>query len=238
MIKRFASVLMRRLPESVVRWAGRFQFRSNLFRSLVLTVTGHLRSADVVIAHGVAKGLSFNAQGTNPGYVLGTAEAEVQAILQQHLRPGGVLVDLGANTGFFTVLGARLVGPRGRVYAVEPLAEMAEAVRRNAKLNGFSHVEVIECAVADRDGEEVLVEGGSPDGSTPHRTVRVTTLDALLDSRGARAPTLVKIDVEGAEERAVQGIGRRLSQRSRLCCVNCMAAIRAFPPCSMIWATQ
>jgi FkbM family methyltransferase len=217
-MNRWTSVLLTRLPGRVVRLLGRLQFRSERLQSLVLKSTRHMRSTDVVIARGAAKGLLFNARGTNPGYALGTAEAEVQAILRQCLHPGGVFLDLGANVGFFTVLGARLVGPEGRVYAIEPLAEMAEAVRCNARLNGFSQVEVFEAAVADREGQELLVEGaspleghlGAPGRATPHRAVRVTTVDALTRRRGVRAPTVVKMDVEGAEERAVQGMRETL----------------------------
>jgi FkbM family methyltransferase len=116
-------------------------------------------------------------------------------------------------------LGREARRPGGGVYAVEPLAEMAEAVRSNARLNGFSQVEVFEAAVADREGQELLVEGaspleghlGAPGRATPHRAVRVTTVDALTRRRGVRAPTVVKMDVEGAEERAVQGMRETLT---------------------------
>jgi hypothetical protein len=62
------------------------------------------------------------------GYRLGTTEPLVQASLERHLVEGDVLYDVGANVGFFSLLGARLVGPRGTVVAFEPLPRNVDAL--------------------------------------------------------------------------------------------------------------
>jgi FkbM family methyltransferase len=164
------------------------------------------------IRSGEAAGLLLDPGGSRPGYVLGTNERATQEFIAAHLQPGGTFYDVGANVGFFTLLGARLVGPGGRVYAYEPLPRTAALLRANAGRNGFEHVEVVEAAVAAREGEAELALGSSD--QDPHLahgrgeatvTVAVVTLDGEL-ARGRRPPTLVKIDAEGAESEVLAGM--------------------------------
>ena len=67
----------------------------------------------------------------------GLWETHVTDWLQQTLRPGQMFVDVGANVGYFTLLGAQLVGPKGRVVAVEAHPGLAELLRRNVIMNGL-----------------------------------------------------------------------------------------------------
>jgi len=60
----------------------------------------------------------------------GLWETHVTDWLQETLRPGQMFVDVGANVGYFTLLGAKLVGPQGRVVAVEAHPGLAELLRR------------------------------------------------------------------------------------------------------------
>src|SRR4029077_2829128 len=56
--------------------------------------------------------------------------------MHEALHPDGVFVDVGANIGYFTLLGAQLVGKRGRVVAVEAHPGLADLLRRNVIING------------------------------------------------------------------------------------------------------
>jgi FkbM family methyltransferase len=67
----------------------------------------------------------------------GLWESHVTDWLHHTLRPGQVFVDVGANVGYFTLLGGRLVGPEGRVVAVEAHPHLAELLRRNVIINGL-----------------------------------------------------------------------------------------------------
>jgi FkbM family methyltransferase len=165
----------------------------------------------------VGAGLRFDAGGANPGYALGTTEPLVQEALAGLLRPADVFYDIGANVGFFTILGAHMVGPGGRVFAFEPLPENAVALRRNAALNGFDHVTLIEAAVSHAAGTATLFTAAEPtwaklatpgDAQATERTVtvRLVTIDDLLAEGSVAAPTLVKIDVEGAELDVIAGM--------------------------------
>lgn len=135
-------------------------------------------------------------------------------------RPGSTVVDVGANVGMYTLHGAAAVGLEGAVHAFEPTPDIADLLTDNVQLNGFREsgvVTVHRSAVADEPGEAALAVYADNNG---HNTlypkaegdhtvaVAVTTLDEALD--GARVD-VVKIDVEGAELRVLQGMSRVLA---------------------------
>ena len=150
--------------------------------------------------------------------VLRIYEPDKFAAMRLRLRPGDVFVDVGANKGDFSVLAARLVGPRGRVIAVEPEAANADWIERSVARNKYRNVEVARVALAESAGEATLYLGEksgwhsliSADGvvTTGEVVVPTQTLDELLAERGVARVDAIKIDVEGAEERVFAGASR------------------------------
>lgn len=209
-----------RLPGGLLRRIGAWQWTGPLARRLVAAGSRWIRTQDVVISHGVGTGLRFNAAGANPGYALGTTEPAVQDALQRLVKPGAVAYDIGANVGFFTVLLGRLVGPTGAVAAFEPLPDTATALRHNAALNGFGHVTVFAHAVGRAPGtvklalREESTWAKLADATTTGPTLDVTmvAVDDLVEAGTIRPPSLVKIDVEGAELEVIEGMRRTLLQ--------------------------
>lgn len=213
------------LPPGVLRWLGRAQFTGGLTQRIIRASYGPLVRSDVTIAHGPARGLRFNAAGTNPGYVLGTTEPDVQRTVAAFLQEGSVFYDLGAGVGFFTVLGARRVGPEGHVVAFEPLTANVDALAHNVAMNGFTNVSVVRKAVGRSSGSGVLevarfsVQGRlnpnelRPDsrGTVP---VEVISVDQAVQETPLPPPTLVKLDIEGSELEAIDGM-RRTMERFR-----------------------
>jgi FkbM family methyltransferase len=155
-------------------------------------------------------------------------EPELVDYLIEHLGPGDVCIDVGANIGFFSLIAARRVGPEGRVVAFEPHPEAREALTRLMRENDVAAIVDVEAyAVADEDGvaqfhltDDSVLSTLNPEQSplradfTFDRSIQVdlTTLDAWLARHSSLEPrvSLVKIDVEGAEERAVAGMLRLL----------------------------
>ena len=172
---------------------------------------------------GVGRGLRFCPGASNAAYGSGDNELPVQAALAEHLQPGSVLFDVGANVGFFTVIGARIVGEEGRVYAFEPVARNAAYLRLNCRLNRLRNVQVLQVAagdetrsgalhLADYSGGSTLDVAGRPPDYRRTRSVDVVRIDDLMESSAFAPPDVVKIDVEGAELHVLRGMQRTLQQ--------------------------
>lgn len=152
---------------------------------------------------------------TGQGYLRGEAEAPVQRVLVERLRPGMVFYDLGANLGFFSMLAARIVGPGGMVFSFEPDAEIAERLQKNIERNQFRNVRVIPKGAWSESGKQAFVSAGasSPDRGTGRfvadreragsASLECVALDDFV--RAAPAPHAIKCDVEGAEVHVLRG---------------------------------
>lgn len=171
---------------------------------------------------GVGAGLRFDAGPSNRTYAIGDNELPIQQALADYLRSGDVFYDVGANVGFFTVIGARLVSACGSVYAFEPVPENAAYVSLNAGLNGFSNVTIVEKAVCSSSGTRELwlaeYSGGSaltsaqrPPDARRRISVETVSIDDLIFLHGWPRATVIKIDVEGAELEVIHGMRKVLT---------------------------
>jgi FkbM family methyltransferase len=143
----------------------------------------------------------------------GLHEPAVQEAMTELLRPGMTFWDVGAHVGFFTILGARLVGDQGHVHAFEPVEENLQRLAVAVEVNGSGNVTIHPIAVSSTRGEAVLHAHDSSAmwslaGEGEGQTVRTQTLDSF----GLQPPDLVKIDVEGVELEVLRGGGELLSE--------------------------
>jgi FkbM family methyltransferase len=148
-------------------------------------------------------------------HVLPAREGAVIEAIRQRLGPQMTFVDAGANIGFFTVLGSRLVGPSGRIIAVEMMPDTAEILRRHIALNELPNVTVIEQALADQSG--MTFRATVPEGKFGQATImsavspagrQVSVVSRTLDDILADVPgkiDVMKMDLEGAELPALVG---------------------------------
>lgn len=162
------------------------------------------------ILSGRLRGKAWVASAATHGAWLGIYEAETQEALCRHVRPGDVVYDIGANAGFFTLLASVLVGENGQVVAFEPLPQNIGFLRRHLVLNGVENVQVMEAAVADVPGiASFTCQGDAAQGALSETDtglrVQVVTLDALVRDEIIRPPCVMKMDIEGAESRALAG---------------------------------
>lgn len=136
---------------------------------------------------------------------------EEEAFVARTLRPGETYVDVGANVGLLALRAATVVGPTGRVVAIEAHPRTAGFLAENVRLNGFAQVEVERVAVGDAEGELTFTDRHSDDqnsvdpGGTGGVRVPVRRLDDLLPPERAPHVRLLKIDVEGYELAALRG---------------------------------
>jgi FkbM family methyltransferase len=149
-------------------------------------------------------------------YFTGLYEPPVTRIVQQHLTPGAVFVDVGANWGYFTLVAAAAVGAHGRVVAIEPDPRMFESLAENVRLGGFDRVTPIAAAAASAVGRGRLTgfdpgslnrgvsRLGDEAGGGPLFDIDCVTIDGLTG--GLPCVDLVKIDVEGSEDLVLDGM--------------------------------
>jgi FkbM family methyltransferase len=178
------------------------------------------RHVRVAIGSGPAR-LSVDLS-TNLGlhtYRYGWRDEAAEAI-ELLTEPGWVVVDGGANIGAFSLVAAAACAPGGgRVHAVECAPETLRILRRSLDANPALPVTVHEVALADEQGELefTVFEGGSglasfaPEQAGQAIRVPTTTLDIL--TAGMPRVDLVKLDVEGAELRALSGAARLLTEQ-------------------------
>ncbi|MFC7739015.1 FkbM family methyltransferase [Roseomonas sp. GCM10028921] len=178
-----------------------------------------LSEADASADYAIAKGDGFHLFASPSDAAVGRHvlaggyESEVAAVFRSVLRPGMGVLDIGANIGYFTMLSAMLVGPAGRVLAVEPNPGNARMVEASRVLNGFNQVTVLQAGAGRKVGLLALNTSHS-NGTTSTleaksssileaRTVACVPLDRMVPEIGSI--DLIKIDVEGAEYNALLG---------------------------------
>lgn len=141
---------------------------------------------------------------------LGIYELDAQSCMLSHVKAGDVFYDIGAKSGFFTMLASQLVGNSGKVIAFEPLPDNVSRVEKLLTANQVKNVRVVPEAISAEKGTAELYV--SNDTSTPTLiqrpdnqaiTVPTTTLDAAATSY--QRPNFVKMDIEGAEVMALAG---------------------------------
>jgi FkbM family methyltransferase len=174
------------------------------------------RSTVLPILQGPLRGARWIAGSATHGCWLGSYEADKQLVFKAAVHPGSVVYDVGANVGFYTLLASRLVGPAGAVYAFEPFPDNIAHLQRHLALNNVSNVTLIEAAVSSESGEMGFSPGEFNEegqlSSTGSLRVRVVSLDDLVRAGAAKPPTMLKIDVEGAELDVLRGSEYVLAQ--------------------------
>ena len=147
-------------------------------------------------------------------------------LFEEMVKPGMVVIDIGAHVGYYTLLAAKLSGPKGRVYAFEPDKDNHALLLKNIGLNGYDNVVAAQIAMSDRVGNSTLYLTALDSGrhsmyhhGLPERgeaTVETTTVDSFLESEGWPSVDLIKIDVEGAEPAVLDGMTRMLEESGKL----------------------
>jgi FkbM family methyltransferase len=163
----------------------------------------------------------------------GSYESATRSVFRELLPSADVFVDAGAHIGLFSVLGSRYGNPGLAVYSFEPDPYNQRAFRWNLTLNRCRNVKLFPGAVSDKNGiarllvsdgtiGSSLVLGRTRIGGTHFLEVDTFALDSALKDIPSKS-ILVKLDIEGAEIQALQGMAatlRRLQRIAVICEVN------------------
>lgn len=161
------------------------------------------------------------ANDNGPGLYLtatGAYEPYETSLFLSRIKRGDTVCDVGAHVGYYTLLGSKSVGDHGRIFAFEPVPDNQSLLQQNLTDNGCTNATLVPHAVSDSLGITKLTI--NPLSSGDHsiaknqsgKTIDVstTTIDAYVAATKYK-PSLVKIDVEGAELLVFAGMKRALA---------------------------
>ena len=158
---------------------------------------------------------------------VGSWERGTTRLFEDIIQKGMVVLDVGANIGYFTLIAAKLVGEEGKVFAFEPEPYNFDLLVKNIKLNGYHHVIPTQKAISDKNGRATLFldktqwgqhslsRGNVTNFSGNSVEVEVQTLDDFLKDFGHRVD-FAKIDVQGAESAVIQGMRQIIENNKNL----------------------
>ncbi len=151
-------------------------------------------------------------------------EPETTRLFRKLAKEGDIIIDIGANIGYFTLLAAKIVGDNGKVYAFEPDTTNYNILTSNIELNALRNTITVQKAVSDRNGKlEFYLNDSDIGAHTIYKSnkakrsiiVNSVTLDEYF--KGREYPIdIVKMDVEGAESAVLSGMSKIIEQNKDL----------------------
>jgi len=179
-----------------------------LLKHLKSNVT-HIHGHKMFLDKNDTLGLSLN----------GSYEEFETEIVNREIKKGDVVLDIGANIGYYTLIFASLVGEKGKVYAFEPDPTNFALLKKNVEINGYNNVVLVPKAVSDKSGivKLYLCEENKGDhriynSGEGRNSIEVTSvrLDDYFDKN--QHIDFIKMDIQGAEGLALQGMQKLLKR--------------------------
>lgn len=142
-----------------------------------------------------------------------TLEPELD-VLPHLLDKGHTFIDIGSNTGIYSLNAAHLVGDEGNVYSYDPNPEMTACLKHSAFLNAFNHVHVRTMCLSDGfRAQKFWMNSMKPHSFSLHKndsadryfTVLTMTLDQMMEAEALEGVSFIKIDAEGSEDEIISG---------------------------------
>lgn len=168
------------------------------------------------VFYSIANGYYFKASSYSDfNFMGGRHESFQDKYMDETLQDGSIFIDVGAHLGRFTLLGARLVGEKGLVVALEPDYHVFQRLLENLELNNLQNVIALPIAASNRNflaRFRLSTTSGWSSLTNMHKetvlaevSIPAFTLDTLVESLRLERVDIVKIDVEGAEDEVLEG---------------------------------
>jgi FkbM family methyltransferase len=187
-------------------------------------VVANVRDSNAPFEVSVGENIALWAPSEWEAQQLHGYERSIAELLPGIVRTGNVIYDIGANLGQYAVRFSRLVGKTGQVYCIEANPVCIYFLQANLQLNKATNCEILPVALSDQDGsiEFTITYGNSAlgisQGSSFYNVkighevgIQSFSLDHLIATLDLKQPSLLKIDIEGAEDTAIAGMERTLS---------------------------
>ena len=199
-----------------------------LLKSCVRGVLAVTSGDTVRVLAGPLKGRRLLRQHGLPNLAMlfGTYESRFAAAFSSRVKQHSVIYDIGANTGYFSLLAAHQHRPGGQVVAFEPVPSIVNDLRTMVAANGLNdRVRAAQLALSDSTGRIKMftpasaatgfIQSAMGDRDFPEDQaidVEMSTLDSFVFGEGNPGPEVIKLDVEGAEGFVLAGAMRVLQE--------------------------
>ena len=177
-----------------------------------------------------------------------STESFEKTVLEKYLKEGQTVLDIGANLGFYSLLARSIIGPKGKIFSFEASKDNAKMIDMSIMENSFENMDVINVAVGNKIGKGFLhvssfynsehslydyhySSGRNSDGGGDCRdqkiSVHLETVDNFLENNKEEKEKdenlnadVIKMDIEGAESSALEGMRRTINHNDDLVLVT------------------
>jgi len=152
--------------------------------------------------------------------------------LQRFISTGDTMLDVGAGFGAYALSASKIVGETGRVYAIEPNAQMFNCLKESKRENDFTNLNLYNLAVSN-DGTAMRLD----DSTTPELvaavsdnqgSIKAQSIDNWWIEQGKPAINLLKIDVNGGELNLLDGARNLIATYSPALIIASPSSVDAF----------
>ena len=192
----------------------------NITKSVISTILSKSYNKSLIIRkiNGVSFLFDFDFSPAIPTYFIGTNQISITKTMLKFLKKGDTLIDVGANIGHFSAVGAGLIGKKGEVHSFEPVPSIFNKLLMLQKLNKSYNFYLNNFALGETPGayelDSILTNSSVVPKFVPTNNrkekfkVKVKRLDDYFFEKNIKKISLIKIDVEGFEFPVLKGLTR------------------------------
>ena len=170
---------------------------------------------------GPLRGYLWNYDKNYNRYWIWTHEKEITSKFTKYANISSVIYDLGASYGFYTLLSSKHVKSEGIVYSFEPNINLVKKIKKHIKINSLKNVKILNYAVSnnnekikfslsDQTTRNSIIKSSRIFNNNNFTLVDSVKIDSLIEKGEIKIPDLLKIDIEGAELKALEGMKNTL----------------------------
>lgn len=202
---------------------GKIYFVRVVYRFVYNNLLSYLKPKFIEV-EGYKLFLNPKDQSVSDRLIINNYEKLETEVIKKEVRVGDVVVDIGANIGYYTLILAKLVGENGKVIAFEPDPENFALLEKNVKINGCKNVISVQKAVSNKTGKLKLYLCADNRGDhriyDPHKDrqyieIESIRLDDYFKNHGGKI-NLIKMDIQGAECAAFKGMSLILENNKNI----------------------
>jgi FkbM family methyltransferase len=185
-------------------------------KGIVVPIIGHITKNQKLQVHKVYNDVVIEidiSKGGERSILFNLYEPTVTEMFLDVIKDGGIVFDVGAWIGYYTLLAAKNAD---KVVAIEVSDTNCTRIKRNAELNKFSNINVLNVAAGEGSHEGILLEGSASflhklSRNGMGKTIRTKSLDEIIRELKVHEVKMLILDIEGYEYYALKGLGHSLS---------------------------